>query len=289
LSTLTKTFIVLQLVFAIGLAVMVFMTGNQAVTYRGQLTAAQTKQTAAVAAAREVQTQLATQTAAFNQQLSTKDAEISSLHRDLDTRAGELAQVSSRRDTLEAQVQSLQNDVQRLTTTTSGLKDVVVAKDQELTALRPQVAKLTQQNAELARKNSELSSLQDQSEKAIRTLQENLAQAKRPAPATSTGSIQNGSAAGSSVASLSTGTPTSATINGKVTNVETSNGKTFVNLSLGSRDGVQVNNRFTIYRGNDYVGDAVVQKVAPDQSVAVVTVNRLPVQTSDLVISGSGM
>jgi hypothetical protein len=37
------------------------------------------------------------------------------------------------------------------------------------------------------------------------------------------------------------------------------------------------------------VGDAVVQKVAPDQSVAVVTLSRRPVQADDLVISGAGL
>ncbi len=34
---------------------------------------------------------------------------------------------------------------------------------------------------------------------------------------------------------------------------------------------MKVNTRFTIYRNNGYIGDAVVQKVFPDNSVAQVT------------------
>ena len=287
MSILTKVFIVLQLVFSIVVAVMVVMTYGPVQKYKQQI-------------AVEHQARLAA-TAEIAKSANDRDATLALLEKvkaDLQTRvdAAQKAADTARADavTKQGQVDLLQagvdgsiSNVSRLTSTNAAQKDQIATLLTELTAMRADYNRLVPQNAELNRKNSELANQIDAAQKAIRTLQEELAtnQAKSEAP--KAGAATPG--AGAAVAALSAGTPTSIQINGKVQKVEDLNGKTFVTLSLGSRDGVAIGNRFLVYRDNTYVGDVVIQRVTPDQTVGVVTVSKSAPKASDLVISGGGL
>jgi len=69
-------------------------------------------------------------------------------------------------------------------------------------------------------------------------------------------------------------------------NVQQTSGRTRVELPLGSRDGISENTPLFIYRGQTgYVADAVVERVTPTASVAVVTKTRegQTVQTGDTI------
>jgi len=155
--------------------------------------------------------------------------------------------------------------------------------DKELADLRPENASLIQKNAELNRVNNELSTQQRFAEQAIRKLQEQIAQAPTSGPGASAPAEGNGN----QVAALSSAA--GGAINGKITQVSQSAGHTLVEMPLGDRDGIKVNTRFTIYRNNGYVGDAIVQKVFPDTSVAEVTVIKPGdnVKQGDLVTTGA--
>jgi hypothetical protein len=92
------------------------------------------------------------------------------------------------------------------------------------------------------------------------------------------------------VASLAVQTP--AVINGKISDVKPTVGRTLIELPLGTRDGVRKDTRFMIYRGNTYVADAVVVgNPEPDKSVAAVDANSVKagetVQKGDMVMSGN--
>jgi hypothetical protein len=160
------------------------------------------------------------------------------------------------------------------------------AKDEEIRRLAPENVTLIQRNAELTRTNNELQTALRFAEQSIRKLQEAVAAAE----------TKGGSAAGASevgnVASLSASSQAPAQVNGKVTSVTPTAGRTLLQLPLGTRDGLKKGTRLIVYREQTgYIADAVVETAAPDESVAAVdakTVKRgETVRAGDMVISGT--
>jgi len=280
LSTLTKIFIVLQLVFSIVLSVFVFLTLGGQQKYKDMVEVEQRSRIAAEATLGLANAESAKYQAQYADLMNQKTNEIANLNIELQRRSTEINTRQVMLDKSEAEKAEASANVQRLASTVQNLQAAMQRRDTELEAVRPENQKLIAQNAELNRKNNEQAQQLDLAEKTIRTLQETLAQ--RPAaPAQAT------PAKSDSVASLS-GVPTQAQINGTVTKVQNSNGKTYATLTLGARDGVTANTRLVVYRGSNYVGDAVIVRVTPDQSVAQITVSKDAVQENDRVISGAG-
>ena len=144
----------------------------------------------------------------------------------------------------------------------------------------PKLASLSKELAEVNMANEVATTTLEQASRAIDRLKEQLVQASKPASSAAEDAVGG-------VKTLSFGLATAVPINGKVVDVKADNGKVYLALSLGERDNIQVGTRFTISRGDKYVGDAIVERVAPDQSVAVVRAgNPIPVQVNDLVSSG---
>lgn len=287
MSILTKVFIVLQLVFSIVVAVMVVMVSGPVQQYKQQVTNAQSGRLAAQAETLVYQNDAATVRSTLNTVKADSQAHVDAAQKAADQARADLVTKQGRLDVLEAQVDEFNKNMTRLTSTNAAQKDQIATLLTELTTMRADYNRVIPQNAELNRKASELANQLDAAQKAIRTLQEELATSQAKPEAPKAGATAAGT--GTAVAQLSVGTPTSIQINGKVQSVETLNGKTFVTLSLGSRDGVAIGNRFLVYRDNTYVGDVVIQRVTPDQTVGVVTISKSAVKESDLVISGGGL
>jgi hypothetical protein len=281
LSTLTKIFIVLQLICAVAVSVILVFGVSRLQNYRQDVDAANSRAVAAQAAYQKGQNdiQLAqAQSAEASQKMTAQLNDLSKSNNDLTTKN---AQLSSQIGALEARNAQQQNSISQLTSSIDSQNSLLAAKDKELADLRPENASLVQKNAELNRVNNELSTQQRFAEQAIRKLQEQLANNTGP------GAAAPAEGNGGQVASLSS--TAAGAINAKITQVSQSAGHTLVEMPLGDRDGVKVNTRFTIYRNSGYVGDAVVQKVFPDSSVAQVTVVRPgdSVKEGDLVTTGA--
>jgi len=282
LSTLTKIFIVLQLICSVAVSVILVFGVSRLQNYRQDVDAANARAVAAQASYQKGQNdiQLAqAQAAEASQKMTAQLNDLSKSNNDLTTKNGQL---SSQIGALEARNAQQQNSISQLTSSIDSQNSLLAAKDKELSDLRPENASLIQKNAELNRVNNELSTQQRFAEQAIRKLQEQLA-----SNATGPGAAAPAEGNGGQVASLSSAA--SGAINAKITQVSQSAGHTLVEMPLGDRDGIKVNTRFTIYRNSGYVGDAVVQKVFPDTSVAQVTVVRPgdTVKQGDLVTTGA--
>jgi hypothetical protein len=137
-------------------------------------------------------------------------------------------------------------------------------------------------NAELNRVNNDQSTSNRLAEQAIRKLQEQLANTETlpgkgaAAPSDDESGVLNASAS-----------PANAQINAKITSLAPSAGHTLIQVPLGTRDGVKVNTALRIYRNSGYVGDAVVQSVFADTSVAQVTIVKPgdTIKVGDLVMT----
>jgi len=92
---------------------------------------------------------------------------------------------------------------------------------------------------------------------------------------------------GGQVQMLTSGNTNSAAaqVNAAISNVGNDKGRTLIEFPLGTRDGIQQNTRLFIYRGNNYVADATVERTTPDTSVAVVVTPKggQSVQKGDIV------
>lgn len=282
MNIVTKTFIVLTFVFAIALAVVVPLTMNDVSVYKRDLEAANMKASAAQAAlalekaqSAAAQDQVTRLTAAMNTSTTEWQSKVESARKDAQTLQAQLDSQTTRVDELTAATRSLTVANEAQTKQLAALKT-------EIDTIRPDYTKTIERNQELVRANAELTNRLDLAGKSIRSLQEELATVRSKVTETQPKTANAGDKA------VPAGVPTAVQVNGKVVEVAANGGKTFVTLNLGSRDGVKVGNSFMIYRGNTYVGDAVVQRVTPDASVAQVTITQpgQVVQSTDLVISG---
>lgn len=286
MSTLTKVFIVLQLVFSIGLAVVVVMAvGSEKETkeklkeYETGMLAAQAGTGQAINNKSALENQVQTSLEASRK--ATEDLKTA-----LTQRTQELTQANTRLDVLQGQLTESNSIVSRSQATLSSAQERLTAREKEVEAMRPEFAKLREQNAQLVVANQQLQNSYDLAAKAVKTLQENIAEMKdKPEAATSKASASGTSAA----AKILAGTQAPVEINGKVTGLRTDADKVYVTLSLGTRDKVQVDTKFMIYRDNTFVADARVQQVTPAESVAEVTMTAKgqSVQAGDLAKSGS--
>ena len=270
MSALTKILIVLQLVFAVAVSVLlVLMISRQenykslaatsSANYLGQ-SALLTDSKAKEAAARE-------QIAKANAARETAEQALAKATSDAST-AGSQAQQQIL--TLQSDKRQLEAQVAALTAGNSTAMQSISAKDKELETLRPEQIKATSEKNELAKRNNELESQVRALELGIRKLQEQLI-AQAPAAGAST----NNPGTSGSVQMMSSAAPAAnAAVNAKITNVQQTSGRTMVELPLGSRDGITENTPLFIYRSSGYVADAVVQRVTPTASVAVVTKTR---------------
>jgi septal ring factor EnvC (AmiA/AmiB activator) len=282
LSTLTKIFIFLQLICSIAVAVVLVFGLSHLQNYRADVESADQRALAAQASYQKSQNDIAIAQAQAADAIAKATGQVNELARANNDLTTKNAQLASQIGALEARNAQQQNSIGQLTSSIDSQNSLLAAKDKELAELRPENASLIQKNAELNRTNNELSTQQRFAEQAIRKLQEQIAQA----PA-GTGAAAPAEGQGGQVASLTSSA--NGAINGKINQVTQSAGHTLIEMPLGDRDGVKVNTRFTIYRNTGYVGDAVVQKVFPDSSVAQVTIVKPgdTVKQGDLVTTGA--
>jgi len=284
LSSLTKIFIVLSTVFAVALSVLMIYGASHLQNYRAEVDAAHAQTVAAQALLAKAQNDVAVANAqvqdAGNRLASATDA----LKKENNSLSTDLAKERSERGALEARNAQQQSSIAQLTSSIDSENKLIAAKDAELAQLRPENVSLVQKNAELNRVNNELTTSGRFAEQAIRKLQEQLA-ATESAPGKS-GAAAPGESDQVVSASAS---PANAQINAKITRIAPSAGHTLVEVPLGTRDGVKVKTSLRIYRNSGYVGDAVVQSVFPDSSVAQVTVVKPgdSVKVGDLVMTSA--
>jgi hypothetical protein len=266
LSALTKMFIVLQLVFALVCAVLLILFISKTENYK--TTASNERATSVGLAASLVDTQRAKATA--DTRAETLQSKLNETFTQLTQAKAEAAANLAKQD---AAIQDLKNQLagvnaknDTLTAANSTDSATIAANNAELARLRPLVADLTKQYNEVYRAKNEVDNQLKAAELAIRKLQETIAQmpgggAGAVAPVGSESQIQVLTA--SSAATV-------GKVNGRISDVAQAQGRTLIEMPLGERDGIKVGTKMYVYRASGYVGDATVERVSPDQAVAVV-------------------
>jgi len=286
LSSLTKIFIVLQLVCSLVVAVLIVSLVGKQQPLQRNLDAEIVKTNAAQAwAQKEHNEVMRLQSEASDSSAAALKA-AGALQQQIDQLRAQLATAKSDKDTSDAKNMQLQAALNQSAAAVDSLTKQVAAMNDENRRLGPENVSLIQKNAELNRANNELQTSLRFAEQSIRKLQEQLATAPEGPKG---GSAAPGNEA-NTVATLTNQAP--AQINGKVTAVTPTAGRTLLQLPLGTRDGVKVGTRFMVYREpGGYIADAVVERVAPDEAVAAVDTKTVKkgesVKSGDMVISGA--
>lgn len=297
MSTLTKTFIVLTLVFSLALAVLLVLEVGRIAPYHEQLVAANARadaSTVALATERTHLTALQTQAAQSQSELQDKVTALTQQINGLNT---DIARLTIQNGTMEQRNAQLTNANTQQTAVINSMKDQTTELLKEIATIRPQITDLIAKNAELNRVNNELSTQNRFAEQAIRKLQEAVVNAGSNGGAGAAINTTGGQVTqvdNTNTPASATNAPARAAINGKVTNIRQAAGRTLIETPLGTTSQVKVGTRFTIYRNTGarptWVADAVVSNVTDDASVATIT-DTNPGQTpqaGDLVMSASG-
>jgi hypothetical protein len=266
LSALTKMFIVLQLVFSLVCAVLLVLFISKTENYKLTVDRVRTENVG-----------LAASYAKAEGSRALAETNKDSLQTQLNDALNQLTKVKADAATTSAKqdaaVQDLKNQLAAANAaiqskeSTNNLNAATIAANQaELAKLRPQVADLTKQYNEVYRAKNEVDNQLKAAELAIRKLQETIAQmpgggAGAVAPVGSESQIQVLTASNAIAGSK---------INGRISDVALAQGRTLIEMPLGERDGIKVGTKMYVYRATGYVGDVTVERVSPDQSVAVV-------------------
>ncbi len=283
MSGLTKILIVLQLVFSIALSVVVVMMVSRQESYKSEL---DNVRAGSVSSAATV--------AQLNQERTSWERD----GNDAMTKLADFKNTAMQTQTAQTtKINSLQSEKEQLAVANAQLASqnrqsgiTINSQAAMISALHAQVEealpkenKLIAENSGLNRTNAELTTQNHGAEETIRRLQEQIAQLLQQNPTTGAASAQ------AQTLDNSTGQQTPVKVNGEITAIEQSAGRTYIETKLGTNDGVKAQTRLAIYRGNSYVGDAVVTTVTQNASVAVVLMVKPgeAVQKSDLVMSGT--
>jgi peptidoglycan hydrolase CwlO-like protein len=290
LNTLTKTFVLLQLVLALVLAVLVILFADKQRNYRAEVALSQKSQIAAQAMASQLQqtnSNLQTQLTAALQAAAQKAGQLNNTILDLQSK---LADDQTTIAQLRVSKSQLQASITDLTNTVSSLNKQVAGQNAVLTALRPKLLAYVNQNAGLGRRITELTNERNVARKTIEVLQESIASLHRKMAQMQV-AARTSSPIANALSTAVAGVPTSVQVNGMVMKVATYNGHTYVSASLGTRDGVVKGTRLTIYSNGRYIGDVVVQKSDATESVGVVSLQApgTTIAPKEMVMSGPGI
>ncbi len=289
MNTVTRIFVVLQLVLALALSVLVVVFVSKQTNYRNLVVSTQRAAIAAsagLARAKLMSSNLSNELASAQESASSAQRHLNSVVVSLQ---GRLADAQTQIAELQASNSAKSTNVSLLTNTVHSLNTQVADETAQLNKLRPQQLSLINERAELSRRVTELTNERDVARKSIQVLQESIAKLTHHLSVAMAAAKAPSSVV--SAASVLQGVPTPTAINGAITKVAKYNGKLYVSCNLGSRDGVNQGTRLTVYRGNKYIADILVQRSDATHSVGVVTLqapNQM-VAKADMVMSGPGM
>jgi hypothetical protein len=291
MNTLTKLFIVLQLVFSIAVSVIVVMTVSSMPKYKEQVEAWQKATIAAQAAlAREVADTNTKQLVVAQQAhtIATQSTEIQRLN---NTFPDQIAIEKTRNAGLEARITELSTANAAAAEAVKAFQKQLEAQSVELVKEKGNALKYQAFAAETNRKNEILTQEKSALTSLLKNTQEKLVETEQRYEILKNAPKQNamagGGAAGGNVGgptpNISAGLETP--INGPVGIVDSREGRTYFTLTLGTRDGLQKGMTLIVSRGNNYIGDAEIINTKVNEAVAIVKTLKTgqSVQAGDLV------
>ena len=276
MSPLTKAFVVLVTVLSILLVALVVPFVAKTGTLTDEISTLKTQVQVAEAAfvsADAERTRLVAQQSGGNAELQ---ASVNTLRSENLRMAQQLATATSGQQQAANELSKASATKTIMAQSGERLTELVQDRTQALTVAQNELVTVKTQNAQLIQQNNELDAQVNTLTGSLRLMQERLADASSGASASTysgTGSARS--------------TDSSKAIRGNVSDVESTDGITLIQINVGANDGLITGSKVLIYRGSDnYVATAIVNTVDGNVSVARVSQANDNIRAGDSVLAG---
>jgi len=279
LHTLTKVFIVLWAllsVFVMALAVPLVMNND---TWKARYQKENGLRIAAENSAKLASRDLDLANIAKAQSESALNKIITDLREELASKTTQVADLRSRAATLQQEKDAIEAQINRLTAAAETNANIIKTQGEEITRRRDESLQLMARAIELEDQLRDTLSRLDVSLAAQRTLQEQMQELREQLAGGGAAPSQAGAEAGPPIPS--------PLVSGRVMSVaQGADGNRYVEVNLGSRDGVSENMKFLIARGGNFLGNLIITKVELNRAVGYVELEQGQVQINDEVRGG---
>ena len=294
MNGLTKVFVVLVTILSVVLVALIVPFVANTENYRQKVQDANTQLALANQKASLKQNEVEAAAARSAEEISKLKAEVAQLTSRITSLTSSLAQAEN--EVLTQRTRNAQTTAQLnvLTAANKQHADITAALQKELNERRTETVTLQTRLIELSRRNNDLEEQSNTLARSVRHSQEQMTgleeevrkldQLIQRLPADQRRQLLSGGQE-QAVAGNQPFVP-SMSIRGAVTAVEKRLDDTFVQVNVGSRDGVEPNMKFWVHRGEQFIGTLVITRV--DAGVAAGRMQLLQGQVAqgDLILTG---
>lgn len=282
---LTKAFVLAAAVLAVLLSALTIAYSSNADKIVGDYYDEQARRTSAEALAQGAESKFASERAELNAKVAVLGRDITSLQTQTSQLQSENAKLLMAKNSAEDERRLTLSKLDELQITARTQASLIQSYRDETTTLRGSEQRSQREKNEMGDRISDLEAKREVLEQSLRSLQEQLAEARTGLENALSGATATKTAAGSGEAFTFSG----PIIRGRVDEVgaDAATGSTLVKINVGSADNVRDSMKFYVVRGNDFVGTLTVVKTDLKHSIAKVTLTggNGAVTTSDMVLS----
>ncbi len=289
MGVLTKVFIVLVAILSVLLGTLTVTFVANTENYRQQLEDALTFKAAAEQTARLRQNELSAAQSNDSERIALLKGQAENLITQLNQLTQELAESKARAQNESAKLSKFEADWSRLTAANQQHAQITKELQSELRERREQMVDQQTRSIQLADRNNELEGQLAALTRQVRRVHEKMTNlqdentqltsklAQLP-PQWQTRLLSEQTVAAPFVPE----TP----IRGQVTRIEQLEGEIFVQIDVGSNDGVQSNMKFLVHRGSQFLGTLVITNADAQNSAGRIQLLQGTVAVGDSVLTG---
>lgn len=296
MNGLTKVFVVLVTFLSVVLVALIVPFVANTENYKTHISGLNTQLALAQQKASLKQNEVEAATAGAAEEISKLKSEVAQFTSRSTSLTSDLARAENDALTQRADNASLKSQLSVLSATAKQYADITGSLQTELSQRREETLDLQTKLIELSRRNNDLEEQGNTLTRSVRVAQEQMAALEEEVskyekviqrlPAEQREQL----AANSADSAVGAGTPFVPTtqIRGAITEVEKRLDDTFVQVNLGTRDGVETNMKFWVHRGEKFIGTLVITKVDATAAAGRMSLVQGEVSQGDLVLTGGG-
>jgi len=294
LNGLTKAFVVLVTILSVVLVALIVPFVANTENHRQKVAEIETRLALANQKASLKQNEIEAVASQAAEEISKLKAEVTLLTSRITSLTSDLARAENEALTQRTRNAQTTSQLNVLTAASKQYADITAALQKELNERRSETVELQTRLIELSRRNNDLEEQGNTLNRTVRHAQEQMTTLEEEVrkynemiqrlPA----DVRRQLAAGTQEQTASGNQPfvPSMSIRGTVTAVEKRLDDTFVQVNVGSRDGVEANMKFWVHRGEQFIGTLVITRV--DAGVAAGRMQLLQGQVAqgDQILTG---
>lgn len=294
MNGLTKVFVVLVTFLSVVLVALIVPFVNNTEDFKQRIKDLQGELKGAQLSAQMRQVDQERASSKVSEQLSRLESESAASLQQINELSSKLVRAENALTVKDKDNESFKLQIGVLSATAKQYADITGSLQKELKDRRSETLDLQTRLIELSRRNNDLEEQSNTLARNVRASQEQMASLEEEVRKYSQliarlPSEQRAALTGGGEQAAVQGTAPvvpSHQIRGAVTQVEKRQDDTFVQINVGTRDGVEPNMKFWVHRGDSFVGTLVVTKVDANAAAGRMQLLQGAVASGDLVLTG---